>query len=228
MSLAVLFLLGVTASPPPVLSARFIGNSAFELSDGTATIFLDFPYQSGAFGYMTFPSAEVAPRTDALCLFTHRHADHFDPSIVPSLGCGVAGPAEVQSRVASSLRAGPGPVWHFHDARIECLSTPHASLEHCSYAISWHGIEIFVSGDIEDLEAIQASDRRFHALFVPSWLAPTVAGLDLTSYQQVVVHHHTANERPTDCARCLVPSQGRSFEILGAPPIPPLQPPPPR
>ena len=44
------------------LSARFIGNAAFEITDGEFTLLTDFPYQSGAFGYMTYDPAEVARR----------------------------------------------------------------------------------------------------------------------------------------------------------------------
>lgn len=63
--------------PPPALTIRFIGNAAFELTDGRSTPLVDFPYESGG-GYMSFDSAAVRPRGDVLALFTHRHRDHFD------------------------------------------------------------------------------------------------------------------------------------------------------
>ena len=64
MALATFVLLTAVVAPSPGIEARFIGNSAFEVSDGTATILIDFPYQSGAFGYMTFLPAELRPRRE--------------------------------------------------------------------------------------------------------------------------------------------------------------------
>ncbi len=36
------------------LEFHFIGNMAYEISDGETTLLSDFPYESGAFGYMTY------------------------------------------------------------------------------------------------------------------------------------------------------------------------------
>jgi hypothetical protein len=60
------------------LRFRFIGNSGFEISDNVDTILLDFPYESGAYGYMTFDSGEVHARRSTLCLFS------FRPKGIPS------------------------------------------------------------------------------------------------------------------------------------------------
>ena len=50
---------------PPRLTARFIGNMAFAITDGKTTLYTDFPYESGAFGYMSYDFASLpkAPRT---------------------------------------------------------------------------------------------------------------------------------------------------------------------
>jgi L-ascorbate metabolism protein UlaG (beta-lactamase superfamily) len=218
MGFAVLALLGVLTAGSPVLEARFIGNAAFEITDGTSTILVDFPYRSGAFGYMAFPSAEVHLRPGALCLFTHHHADHFDPAAVAVVGCTVAGPDEVRLAAPERSRAGPGP-WRHGAARIECLPTPHASVEHCSYRVSWHGVEVFLSGDIEDLEPLRRSPQRFDVLFLASWLLPALDGVDpAAASARVVVHHHGPEEEVSPCDRCLVPEQGATFTLRPASP----------
>jgi L-ascorbate metabolism protein UlaG (beta-lactamase superfamily) len=74
------------------LRFRFIGNEAFEITDGETTLLTDFPYRSGSFGYMTYGSAELRPRENAVCLVTHRHLDHFDPDLVAGIGCTLVGP----------------------------------------------------------------------------------------------------------------------------------------
>ncbi|MCI0415294.1 hypothetical protein L0222_21180, partial [bacterium] len=41
------------------LEFRFIGNMAFAISDGKVTLYTDFPYESGAFGYMKYDLKDV-------------------------------------------------------------------------------------------------------------------------------------------------------------------------
>ena len=55
-------LAGATAAPAAELRARFIGNMAFQLSDGRATLRTDFPYESGYSGYMTWTDAALMTR----------------------------------------------------------------------------------------------------------------------------------------------------------------------
>lgn len=213
MRILVAVLLGSAAVEAAGIDARFIGNSAFELSDGTSTILLDFPYESGAFGYMSFAPAEIHRRVNALCLFTHRHADHFDPEAIADVGCTVAGPNDVQALVPEPLRAGPGPVWHFGGATIECITTAHGRVEHCSYLIRWHGVRILVSGDIESLEVLDDREQNVDVAFLSSWLAAGVEpGNSFGSQARVVIHHH-APEEDVRCRGCLVPSQGERFVI---------------
>ena len=66
------------------LTARFIGNMAWAISDGALTLMSDFPYDSGAVrGYMTYDAtAELRSATpQTLSLITHRHADHWSPTL---------------------------------------------------------------------------------------------------------------------------------------------------
>ncbi|MGH9749174.1 MAG: hypothetical protein ACRD5D_07975 [Candidatus Polarisedimenticolia bacterium] len=76
LGLAVAAWHGPIAAP---LELRFIGNQAFEITDGQLTLLTDVPYQSGYSGYMTYDEGSVRPRGRVLSLITHRHPDHFEP-----------------------------------------------------------------------------------------------------------------------------------------------------
>jgi hypothetical protein len=79
---AVILALGLPAAvlfaQPPSLAARFIGNMAWAITDGSLTLMTDFPYDSGAVrGYLTYDASEIRSATaETLSLITHRHGDH--------------------------------------------------------------------------------------------------------------------------------------------------------
>ncbi len=144
-------LLALHATQPaqrPNLDARFIGNMAVALTDGTTTIVSDFPYQSGAFGYMTYDAAEIRSATSAmLALITHRHNDHWEPALFARTSWSVAGPDDVVAGIPAArvVRVRSGAT--FGAARIESIQTPHANVGHYSYVVTWHGRRIYFSGD---------------------------------------------------------------------------------
>ncbi len=49
------------AAPPAELRFTFIGNMAFHVTDGQDVLLTDFPYESGAFGYMKWEPRDVPP-----------------------------------------------------------------------------------------------------------------------------------------------------------------------
>ncbi len=51
---------------PAKLQAQFIGNMAFAITDGKTALYTDFPYESGAFGYMATTSRRF-PRLPGAC-----------------------------------------------------------------------------------------------------------------------------------------------------------------
>ena len=77
------------------LDIRFVGNAGFVISDGTVSLVTDLPYQSGAFGYMTYDLADVRPPGRVVAIITHRHDDHFDPNSFLTTGWEIVGPREV-------------------------------------------------------------------------------------------------------------------------------------
>ncbi len=154
-----------SARPRSVLDARFLGNMAFAISDGTTTLMSDLPYQSGYSRYMTYDPAQIRSATAAtLSLITHRHLDHWEPALFGATSWKIAGPADViagidPSRVVTLAGGAFGPI------RIEAIETPHASVGHYSYIVTWHDRRLYFTGDTESTEALLAA-RNLDVAFV--------------------------------------------------------------
>ena len=209
-------LLAAGASPAhPPLRARFIGNEAFEITDGRATLLTDFPYESGAFSYMEYDPAELRVRPDSLCLFTHAHADHFEPSLVARIGCRVFGPPPVLAAAppGSALAPGAGGEVSFGEIRIRPIATRHGDVPHFSYRVAWAGRALFFAGDTDDPRAL-AAEPRLDALFVSPWLlaAARRAGT-LPPTERLVVYHQRRDETIPPGNGRLVPSPGETIVI---------------
>ena len=197
------------AQPRPILEARFIGNMAFAITDGTATLMTDFPYQSGYSRYMTYDPKMVRSATPTLSLITHRHADHWERSLFTATDWKVAGPADVTfgilpSRVVQVARGGTfGPIG------IEAIETPHASIGHYSYIVSWHGRRMYFSGDTESPDSLLAA-RSLDAAFVSPWQyrAALRSGKPIDA-RRIVIYHHESGEQVAECGSgCTMPKQG--------------------
>lgn len=195
------------------LKVRFIGNEAFEITDGKVTLLSDFPYQSGYSIYMTYPETEIRPRERSLCLITHRHGDHFESELMANIGCRVVATDEI-TRGLDGVEVIPlEPEIRSGDIRIEPIRTPHRDTEHYSYLVEWHGLRLYFVGDTETPEYLRDD---LDVLFISPWLLNRMerAGIDPPA-EKVVVYHHTADEK-VECGRCLVPSQGDTF-VIGEP-----------
>ena len=179
------------------LHVRFIGNEAFEITDGEHTLLSDFPYASGYSIYMDYPDSELRRRENSLCLITHTHGDHFEPSLVSAIGCRVVGPT------AEPVEFGP--------LTVRPVRTPHRDLEHYSYLVEWHGLRLYFVGDTETTEHVPDD---LDVLFVSPWLLWKLEAEGRRPAREMVVYHHTAGEK-VECDRCRVPRQGETF-VIGA------------
>jgi L-ascorbate metabolism protein UlaG (beta-lactamase superfamily) len=210
-ALALATLLASAAPQPrPVLDARFIGNMAFAISDGQVTLMTDFPYQSGYSRYMTYDPAMIRSSTPAtLSLITHRHHDHWEPALFGATGWKVAGPADVVANVDVSRVVPLDGRGAFGPIAIEAIETPHASIGHYSYILSWHGRRLYFSGDTESPDSL-LSARDLDAAFVSSWQyrAALRTGRRIDA-RQIVIYHHQSGEKVPECGEgCTVPRQG--------------------
>lgn len=149
------------------IKIKFIGNCGLYLSDGESHLYIDFPYKSGAYHYMTYPVTELdSVHDNAIFLFTHRHADHYSKKIVKHLKNKHKGHV-FGSWNTQSFEQLNGLM---KDFKIEAFKTKHrfASI-HYSYLITWHGKKIYLSGDTETADTI-ATVKMINWAFVPVWI----------------------------------------------------------
>lgn len=209
---AFLFAAACSARAEAGLSARYLGNEAVEITDGATTLLTDFPYKSGAFGYMRYDAAELHPRKDALCLISHRHDDHFDADLVAKIGCRVYGPPDVLERVPKAAALGGPPPIAFGDLTIRPVPTEHAGIGHFSYLVVWKGLRLYFTGDTGDVRAL-SSQGPIDALFISPWLLEAARKANaLPDAKRIVVYHHRAGE-PLACPSCFVPRPGENIDL---------------
>ena len=216
LPLALVALLAVplqTAKPP--LEARFIGNMAFAITDGSVTLMTDFPYQSGYSDYMTYPASDIRSNTPStLSLITHRHSDHWEPALFKATTWKVAGPADVTASVAPDRIVSLGPRTTFGPIAIDRIETPHANVGHHSYIVFWHGRRLYFSGDTESTDSLAAA-KTLDVAFVSPWIYASAIkkGIRIDA-KRVVIYHHQRGERIPGCdAGCTVPRQGDTIRI---------------
>lgn len=149
------------------IKIRFIGNCGLHMTDGVSDIYCDFPYKSGAYGYMKYDATELDNiKEDAVFIFTHRHADHYS--------------SKNMRRVIKKKNGKQYGSWNIEDLKKLSESIPHFKIEvfktkhhfsfiHYSYLMTWHGKKIFLSGDTEHAETI-GTIKNMDWAFLPYWL----------------------------------------------------------
>lgn len=198
------------ATAPP-LTATFIGNEAWHITDGEYTLLTDFPYQSGYSRYMTWDASGVPKVKDPaklLVVTTHQHRDHFAAELFPRLNpAGVIGPATVRA-AAPAKGITPTADARFGPIRVQAIATPHADLEHYSYVIEWHGVRIYVPGDTEEAKSLIGA-KNLDVAFVTPWMlrAAQRAGAKIDA-RRVIVVHHEAGQSVAPYQGSTVPRQG--------------------
>lgn len=149
------------------IEIKFIGNCGLYLTDGKSNLYIDFPYKSGAYGYMEYDQTEIdSIKENSIFLFTHRHADHYSKKILKQIRSKhngrVFGNWNTQNFEKLNNAIG--------DFKIETLKTKHRfTYKHYSYLITWHGKRIYLSGDTETAETI-ATVKNINWAFVPYWI----------------------------------------------------------
>ncbi len=177
---------------------------------------MDFPYQSGAGGFMTFDSAAVRPRGRVLAVFTHRHSDHFDRAALLARGWPAFGPAALLAglppdRVFS--RADSADFGAFH---VVPIPEWHADLDHVALLITWRGRRIYHSGDTMDpahLEAMPELDVALVQENLLCWMAQQ-RGARVPAREVIVFHHFASGARGCLGARAL--RQGETIAVTAS------------
>jgi L-ascorbate metabolism protein UlaG (beta-lactamase superfamily) len=202
-----------TCGPPPVLEIRFIGNEAVELTDGRSTLLVDFPYESGNGGFMTYDPAAVRPRGRALALFTHAHRDHFDRAALLARGWPAYGPAELLALLPEDRVFSRADSVAFGAFRVARIPEEHAGIAHVAFLITWRGRRLYHSGDTMDPAHLQAMPELDVALVQENllcWIAQN-RGARVPARQVIVIHHFSSGSRKCLGARVL--AQGEGIEL---------------
>lgn len=203
--------IGPPARAAAPLRATFIGNSVFEITDGRTVLFLDFPYRSGAFGYMTYSESLVRPAKNAVCLFTHAHADHFAPELVARVGCTVLGPATVRSAFPGAIVLAAGKPFEIPPITVLPIRTEHGP-DHFSYRVTWGNRRLYFTGDTEEPREA-AAERRLDALFITPWLLEAGRRDGMAFDARTIVVTHRRSGEKVDCRGCVVPRQGETLTL---------------
>ena len=167
-SLCLIATFGFTQSKE--IQIEFLGNCGLYLTDGTTNIYTDFPYKSGAHGYMEFDESELdSVKDNSIFIFTHKHSDHYSKNnlkrVIKEKGgkkYGVSNISELE-QLSTTL----------NDFDIKAFKTKHKvfgiNFRHYSYLITWHGKRIYLSGDTTNPETI-GQVKNIDLAFIPYWL----------------------------------------------------------
>jgi L-ascorbate metabolism protein UlaG (beta-lactamase superfamily) len=205
----------VGSTPPGQLRVTFIGNMGMHFTDGRVAVLTDFPYESGAFGYMTWTPDAVPTGPSPLCVISHAHADHFEASLAREYCGSILGPKDV-ARVEGLKVVELSPELQWEGITIRPIPTPHADIEHYSFLIEWGGLRLYLTGDTEDLSELVAA-RDLDVAFVSPWLLASVSAKgQRIDARQVIVYHHGAGEKVVEAQERVVPAQGQVLD-LGSP-----------
>jgi len=197
----------------PPIYFKFIGNEAFRFSDGKMTLFSDFPYQSGAYGYMEYEYDFAAEKGPVVSLITHRHLDHFDPERFIELEWKIIGPKEVTER-HSRLKVIPlKPEINFANLKITPRVTDHSNTEHLSYLVEWWGKKFYFTGDANEADSLKDLPELDILFISPRFYHSAQKANMLPKAGKVIIYHHETGEIVPGCKGCIIPEQGEEFIV---------------
>ena len=198
------------------LTVTFIGNMAFHITDGETTLLSDFPYRSGAYGYMEYDMDEVPPIKNGVSLITHSHGDHWYKDQFAKMDVSVIGPTSVTNRVDTKkvVPFDADEPMIFRDIEVQAIEMPHnLSPQHFSYLVTWHGLRLYFPGDTET-PADMLQRKEIDIMFISPWLIRTIELQDLTLDTKVlVVYHQKIGEEFPPFEDYKRMKQGESFKM---------------
>ncbi|MDT0295873.1 MBL fold metallo-hydrolase [Mesonia ostreae] len=197
-SLCLIATFGFTQSKE--IQIEFLGNCGLYLTDGTTNIYTDFPYKSGAHGYMEFDESELdSIKDNSIFIFTHKHSDHYSKKnlkkVIREKGgtkYGVSNISELE-KLNNTL----------NDFEIKAFKTKHKvfgiNFRHYSYLITWHGKKIYLSGDTTNPETI-GKVKNIDLAFIPYWLYENAKeqNIEIDADEIGIYHLHPLQIEPAE------------------------------
>lgn len=140
------------------IKIRFIGNCGLHLSDGVNDLYVDFPYESGAHKYMTYPDSELDSIPDgAFFLFTHKHTDHYANKLVKDLVKHKNAKVYDNQNTEELSELGEA----LEDFSIKAFKTSHKfTFKHYSYLITWQ-TKGFIYREIREIRLIWPKSKMW-------------------------------------------------------------------
>jgi L-ascorbate metabolism protein UlaG (beta-lactamase superfamily) len=178
------------------IKIQFIGNCGFYMTDGDLNILVDYPYVSGAYGYMTYDKKKVKKFEKGFCLFTHGHADHWSRKAFKKLNLKLFAPDQVALGLSGKKKLKKKDFNQFKDFKFEAFITPHRfSIKHYSYLITWHKLKIYFTGDAENPDYL-LSMKNLDIAIVNTWLLKAIKNQNKTiDAKKIIVCHHRTGEK---------------------------------
>jgi hypothetical protein len=202
------------------LVAKFIGNCGFCFTDEVDCLYIDFPYVSGAYGFMGFDARHLEALSrhekEVYFLFTHAHDDHFNRKEVRSQKLKTAGPFGIRCYANNYItidqlnKSGP---WH-----ITAFKTTHAlCIEHYSYVLEWHDTRIFISGDTKYISVLKKINNIDILISNPLFLKEIVKAKRINDFKKIILCHFRTKSKIAHKThkKLIVPKQGKTI-ILNA------------
>jgi hypothetical protein len=216
LACALVFTACAPAADAGQLTFTLIGNEAFHITDGETTLLSDFPYRSGAFGYMEYNPSVLPPIKNGITLITHSHADHWQRQEFEPMDIAIIGPPSVTERLDPErvIPLREDEPMRYRDITVHAVRTPHnLSVEHYSYLVTWHGVTIYFPGDTESPDDL-LKQRGIDVMFITPWLIDTLREQGKTVDAGTLVGYHLhADEVAPDFQQCRTMKQGESFTV---------------
>lgn len=203
---------GFKAFSQPV-KISFIGNCAFKIQLDTLLVFSDFPYKSGAYGYMTYTLDSVYHGERGIALITHKHNDHFSGKEFSKTKLKRVGPKVSQKQLEKLAKN--------YGLTVKPIKTRHRwSIKHRSYSVQWRNRRIYFTGDTEGYDKL-IEEKDFDILFITPWLLDKLQkdNLKLKARTIILYHHDDSQEtyRKENAAICdcelIAPAQNDAYSL---------------
>jgi len=216
LTFILVFLSLISTAQNKEMSVTYLGNCGFLLSCDSLHVCIDFPYKSGSYGYMTFPSSTLDSIPDhSIYLFTHGHADHYDKTLFKGKNAKLYAPWPVRWFVSGKRKYSLKTLNHLSaDFFVTQYRTKHRlSLKHYSYLIEWNGKRIFISGDATSADVI-SQIKNLDLVIAPTWLLHDASGKNISiDTKKVILSHLRSEEKVTNQnpEKIIVPLQHQTF-----------------